>query len=126
MNIVGLDHLVLAVADIERTAAFYQRVLGLERVTFGPGRTALQAGDQKINLQSVNEPHLPVAGTPTPGSADFCLVTESAVQDVLDALARAGVDVVAGPVSKTGALGPMTSVYFNDPDGNLVEVARYD
>lgn len=120
-----LDHLVLTVADIDRSCDFYQRVLGMQVVGFGAGRTALQFGRQKINLHPASAPLQPHAVRPTPGSADLCLVTRVATADVLAQLQAQGVAVEEGPVPRTGALGPIESVYFRDPDGNLIEVSRY-
>ena len=117
-----IDHIVLTVADIERSVAFYARVLGMEPVTFGNGRRALQFGQQKINLQTLGmEPrnHAVV------GAGDVCLITDWPTARVLARLAAEGVPVLEGPVTKSGAQGPIESVYFNDPDGHLIEVSRY-
>jgi catechol 2,3-dioxygenase-like lactoylglutathione lyase family enzyme len=121
-----LDHLVLTVASVEASVAFYAQVLGFVATTFGAGRTGLSFGRQKINLHPVGSAIEPKAARPTPGSADLCFVTAAAIEEVVAHLRVCGVAIVAGPVRRTGALGPMTSVYFRDPDGNLVEVARYD
>jgi catechol 2,3-dioxygenase-like lactoylglutathione lyase family enzyme len=126
MRIERLDHLVLTVRDVEATAAFYARTLGFEPVTFGAGRTALAFGAQKINLHRRGAEFDPKAAAPTPGSADLCFVTTEPVDALLAHLAACGVPVLEGPVRRTGALGPITSVYFRDPDGNLLEVSRYD
>ena len=125
IHLERLDHLVLTVADIERSCAFYQRVLGMQVVRFGAGRTALQFGQQKINLHPASAPLQPHALRPMPGSADLCLVTRTAMTGVLALLQAEGVTVEEGPVARTGALGPIESVYFRDPDGNLIEVSRY-
>ncbi|WP_210527959.1 VOC family protein [Rubellimicrobium arenae] len=119
----GLDHVVLTVRDPERAAAFYARVLGLDHVRFGDGRHALRFGAQKINLHRLGQETRNHACI---GSGDLCLVTDWPVDATLDHLARHGVDVVEGPATKDGALGPVTSVYFRDEDGNLIEIARYD
>ncbi|MFC4331983.1 VOC family protein [Streptomyces andamanensis] len=123
--ISGLDHLVLTVTDVERTTAFYQRVLGLRPVTFGEGRRALGFGSSKINLHRAGRERLPHAARPTPGSADLCLVTETPQEQVLAHLAACGVPVEKGPVPRTGALGPILSTYLRDPDGNLIEISTY-
>ncbi|MER0443501.1 VOC family protein [Streptomyces sp. Edi4] len=123
--ISGLDHLVLTVADIERTIAFYQDVLGMRPVTFGEGRRALVFGNSKINLHEAGHELLPHAARPTPGSADLCLVTETSQEQVLAHLAAHGVPVEQGPVPRTGALGPFLSTYLRDPDGNLIEISTY-
>ncbi len=125
MKIARLDHLVLTVADIERTCAFYVRVLGMEVVTFGEGRTALRFGQQKINLHSAdNIPEL-VANTPTPGSGDLCFITEVPLAEVVTHLERCAVPIVAGPGPRAGAIGTIQSVYIRDPDQNLVEISNY-
>jgi catechol 2,3-dioxygenase-like lactoylglutathione lyase family enzyme len=121
-----LDHLVLTVDDIERTCRFYETALGLERETFGEGRTALRLGQQKINLHPNPSPIDTKAGTPTPGSADICLIAAVPLEQVRRHLEAAGIPLVAGPVPRVGALGPLTSLYVRDPDGNLVEIGAYD
>lgn len=123
MNIDRLDHLVLTVRDVDATCAFYSRVLGMEEVVFGAGRRALVFGRQKINLHSAGAPIAPHAASPTPGSADLCLISRTPMGEILVHLQREGVAVELGPVSRTGALGPILSVYFRDPDGNLIEVS---
>lgn len=125
MKIDRLDHLVLTVADIEASIAFYVKVLGMEAVTFGAGRRALAFGRQKINLHPATAPLKPHAALPTPGSADLCLITTTPLAEVVAHLQRAAVAIEAGPVPRTGATGPILSVYFRDPDGNLIEVSNY-
>ena len=121
-----LDHLVLTCRDLEITASWYQRVLGMEREEFGPRRrTALKFGGQKINLHQAGEEVAPHARLPTPGGADLCFVTAVGVEDVLEHLESCGVAAEQGPLPREGALGPMTAVYCRDPDGNLVEIATY-
>ncbi len=125
MKIARLDHLVLTVADVARAVGFYTRVLGMEEVTFAQGRKALAFGDQKINLHEHGREIEPKAQRPTPGSADLCFVTETPMADVIDHLNVCGVAILEGPVPRTGATGTITSVYFRDPDANLVEVSNY-
>lgn len=125
MKIDRLDHLVLTVGDIEATIAFYVDALGMEAVSFGAGRRALAFGQQKINLHPVAAPLRPHATRPTPGSADLCLITRSPIVEVIAHLRRCGVNIEEGPVPRTGALGPIASVYFRDPDGNLIELSNY-
>lgn len=125
MNIDRIDHLVLTVRDIEATCAFYTRVLGMEAVTFGGGRRALQFGRQKINLHQAGKEFEPKAQLPTPGSADFCLITQVPLDQVVAHLQACNVPIVEGPAPKTGAMGAMISVYLRDPDGNLVEISNY-
>jgi catechol 2,3-dioxygenase-like lactoylglutathione lyase family enzyme len=120
-----LDHLVLTVADIPRTLDFYQRVLGMRHETFGNGRHALVFGQQKFNLHQAGKEFEPKAAHPTPGAIDLCLITRWPIERVQEHLAEQGVAVEEGPVMRTGALGPIESVYFRDPDGNLIEVSRY-
>ncbi len=125
MEIARLDHLVLTVRDVAATCAFYSRVLGMRVETFGAGRTALHFGNQKINVHPIGGDVTLVARVPTPGSADLCFITTTPRDALLRHLAACDVTVEAGPVERAGALGPMESVYFRDPDGNLVEVSRY-
>jgi catechol 2,3-dioxygenase-like lactoylglutathione lyase family enzyme len=125
VRIDRLDHLVLTVADIDATVDFYTRVLGMTAVTFGPGRTALAFGRSKINLHQAGHEFEPKADHPTPGSADLCLITTDPLDQVIGELAAHGVPVEEGPVDRTGATGPILSVYFRDPDRNLIEVSTY-
>ena len=125
MRIDRLDHLVLTVADIDATVDFYTRVLGMEAVTFGAGRTALAFGRSKINLHRAGHEFEPKAHRPTPGSADLCLIAEGPLERVIEDLAEHGVPIEEGPVERTGATGPIRSVYFRDPDLNLIEVSTY-
>jgi catechol 2,3-dioxygenase-like lactoylglutathione lyase family enzyme len=121
-----LDHLVLTVKDIPATCAFYERVLGLEVVNFGEGRVGLSFGSNKINLHQQGKEFEPKAHRPTPGSADLCLITKKPIAEVVKHLQSCNVPTVHGPVTKIGALGPMLSVYFRDPDLNLIEVSNYE
>ena len=123
------DHIVLTVKDIGETVIFYQRALGLEREVFsgsdGQPRYALRFGNQKINLQDRATDTVNKAQSPTFGSADFCLIAALPLEKVLDHLRAENIAIVAGPVTRRGAAGTMQSVYFRDPDGNLVEVSQY-
>jgi catechol 2,3-dioxygenase-like lactoylglutathione lyase family enzyme len=125
VRIDRLDHLVLTVASIEATVEFYTRVLGMEVMTFGPGRTALTFGASKINLHEAGKEFEPKALRPTPGSADVCLIVDNSIADVLVELATAGVPVEEGPVERTGATGPIVSCYLRDPDQNLIGLSNY-
>ena len=125
MEIERFDHLVLTVQDIDRTVAFYTDVLGMRPVSFGAGRTALAFGRQKINLHPADAPVAPHAAHPTPGSADLCFITVAPIVEVVAYLGAHGVRVEDGPVPRSGALGGITSVYFRDPDANLIEVSNY-
>jgi catechol 2,3-dioxygenase-like lactoylglutathione lyase family enzyme len=124
VRIDRLDHFVLTVADVAASCAFYHRVLGMAVVSFGDGRTALAFGQQKINLHARGHEFEPKAHRPTPGAADFCLLTSVPLAAVAAHLRAEGVALVAGPVARTGATGPLESIYFRDPDGNLIEVAN--
>ena len=124
MQIDRLDHLVLTVRDIDAAAAFYSKVLGMEVVTFDDGRKALSFGDQKINLHQQGHEFEPKAHRPVPGSADLCFLTSVPMAEVLNHLAQCGVAVIEGPVRRTGARGPIISLYFRDPDMNLIEVSN--
>ena len=124
MRIDSLDHLVLTVADVEATCSFYRRVLGMEVVTFAQGRKALGFGRQKINLHLRGHEFEPKAERPTPGSGDLCFLTSTPLGEVVAHLTAEGVAIVDGPVRRTGATGPILSVYLRDPDGNLIEVAN--
>ena len=125
MVIDRIDHLVLTVFDVDRTLDFYSRVMGMEPVTFAGGRRGLAFGRQKLNLHQAGREFEPKALKPAPGAIDLCLVAATPLDQVLESLKAAGVAIVEGPVPKTGATGPMMSVYFRDPDGNLIEVSNY-
>ena len=125
ISIDRIDHVVLTVFDVERTIDFYARVLGMEPVSFAGGRRGLAFGRQKFNLHQAGREFEPKALKPAPGAMDFCLITETPLAEVMEALKQHGVAIIDGPVDKTGATGPIKSVYFRDPDGNLVEVSNY-
>jgi catechol 2,3-dioxygenase-like lactoylglutathione lyase family enzyme len=124
MEISRLDHLVLTVRDIEATCRFYESVLGMQTVSFAAGRKALKFGQQKINLHQQGKEFEPKAQAPTPGSADLCLLTDLPLQQVIEHLQACLVPIIEGPVQRTGAEGPILSVYLRDPDGNLLEIAN--
>jgi catechol 2,3-dioxygenase-like lactoylglutathione lyase family enzyme len=126
MKIDGIDHIVLTVRDVKTTCAFYGKVLGMNVVSFGEGRKALSFGNQKINLHQHASEFEPKANRPTPGSADVCFITSVPVREVIAHLATCGVKVIEGPVQRSGARGPIVSVYFRDPDLNLIEVCNYE
>jgi catechol 2,3-dioxygenase-like lactoylglutathione lyase family enzyme len=124
------DHIVLNCTDVEATASWYERVLGMRREVFGPSnRVALRFGDQKINLRPVgalaDDPDWVTGAIEAAGSEDLCFVARSSPDDVRAHLAGCGVDITSGPVTKVGALGQMTSHYCRDIDGNLIEIAVY-
>jgi catechol 2,3-dioxygenase-like lactoylglutathione lyase family enzyme len=124
MIVDRLDHLVLTVVDIEETLAFYERVLGMEPVVFGEGRVALKFGEQKINLHAQGHEFTPNASVPTPGSADLCFITPIELEKAISHVEACDVQILEGPVIRTGAKGDLQSFYFRDPGGNLIEVAN--
>jgi len=124
VEIRSLDHVVLTVADVAATEAFYARVMGMRAVTFEGGRHALGFGSQKINLHQAGREFEPKAKRPTPGSADLCFLVETPLDDVIAHVEREGVAIIEGPVERTGATGPLRSIYFRDPDGNLIELSN--
>jgi catechol 2,3-dioxygenase-like lactoylglutathione lyase family enzyme len=125
MKIDSIDHVVLTVKDIEKTCEFYSKVMGMGIVAFGEGRKALTFGTQKINLQRVGRESTLIADKPTSGSADICFVSSLPLTDVVAHLSACGVKLIGGPVERNGARGVMMSVYFRDPDMNLIEVSHY-
>jgi len=125
ITIDRLDHLVLTVADVERAVAFYETVLGMTTQR-DPGRpVSVHFGHQKINLHQIDRTIDPRARAPTAGSGDFCLIATTSIEDVVGHLRSQGIAVEVGPIERTGATGPILSVYFRDPDENLIEVSRY-
>ena len=124
MKISKIDHLVLTVTDIEKTASFYVSVLGMVKEVFGDGRVALKCGSQKINLHELGKEFEPKANKPTPGSADLCFITHTPLDDAMAHVKRCGIEIIEGPVERTGTNGPLRSFYFRDPDQNLIEVAN--
>lgn len=125
MRIDRLDHLVLTVANVGITCEFYRDVLGMEVVTFSAGRKALRFGVQKINLHQAGHEIDPKAAKPGPGSADLCLIAATPLGEVLAELTAKGIVLEAGPVTRTGATGPIQSIYIRDPDRNLIEISNY-
>jgi catechol 2,3-dioxygenase-like lactoylglutathione lyase family enzyme len=124
-SIDRIDHVVVNCRDLEATAAWYERALGMKRVVFGGGRVALAFGRQKLNLRPTGADNWDTGAVDAPGSLDLCFITTSSPDEVKRHLESCGIVITEGPVAKTGALGPMTSVYCRDPDGNLVEIAAY-
>lgn len=125
MNITNIDHIVLTVKDIDVTVEFYESVLGMVVETFGEGRVALKFGNQKINLHKHGQEFEPKANKPVPGSEDLCFITETELEVAMAHVKSKGLDILEGPVPRTGATGSIISFYFRDPDGNLIEVANY-
>jgi catechol 2,3-dioxygenase-like lactoylglutathione lyase family enzyme len=125
INIKSIDHIVLTVKDIEKTLAFYHDVLGMKIETFADNRKGLSFGIQKLNLHMSGHEFTPAASKPTPGSIDLCLITETPLEEVIKILNKHKIKIEVGPVEKVGARGPILSVYFRDPDLNLLEVSNY-
>ncbi len=123
MRIRSLDHLVLTIRDLGRTRAFYEEALGMAYEPFGEGRHALRFGSQKLNLHLLDRPVDPNVRHATPGSADVCFLVAGAIERWMERLAAHGIQVIAGPVVRTGAAGPIRSIYCYDPDENLVELS---
>jgi catechol 2,3-dioxygenase-like lactoylglutathione lyase family enzyme len=124
MQVDSLDHLVLTVRDLQATIDFYTRALGMTEATFAGRRKALAYGTQKINLHQAGKEFEPKAERPTPGSADLCFLTTTPVEQYAAHLAALGIEVIEGPVARTGAVGPLLSIYLRDPDANLIEIAN--
>jgi catechol 2,3-dioxygenase-like lactoylglutathione lyase family enzyme len=119
-----IDHVVLTTRDREGCVRFYRDVLGMTLETFGEGRSALRFGSQKINLHDWGREFTPRAHVAAPGTLDLCFIALVPLEEVMRRLAAAGVKIVEGPVMKTGATGPIRSVYVRDPDLNLIEISR--
>ncbi len=124
MNITAIDHIVLTVADIDKTVRFYEAVLGMVAERFGEGRIAMKFGNQKINLHQHGHEFEPKAEHPVPGSEDLCFITETRLEDAVEHVKSLGVEIIQGPIARTGATGPLLSFYFRDPDNNLIEVSN--
>jgi len=125
LTINRIDHLVLTVKDINKTVTFYESVMGMRKETFGEGRVALVFGEQKINLHEFQNEYEPKARLPIPGSADLCFIADTTIDNAISHVTSKGVEIIEGPVKRTGATGVITSIYFRDPDGNLIEVSEY-
>ncbi|KHF76513.1 biphenyl-2,3-diol 1,2-dioxygenase III-related protein [Acinetobacter sp. neg1] len=124
MKISHLDHLVLTVANIETTCKFYQSALNFEVIHFSENRKALQFGTQKINLHQAGKEFEPKAFRPTAGSADLCFIAETPLNEVIAHLQAQQIEIIEGPVQRTGAMGKILSIYFRDPDQNLIEISN--
>ena len=124
IRIDTIDHLVLTVKDISRTISFYRQVLGMLEISFDGSRKALQFGNHKINLHEHGEAIEPKAEHPTPGSADLCFITLTPIEKVEEHIRTCGIDLVEGPVRRSGARGAVLSIYLRDPDGNLIELSN--
>jgi catechol 2,3-dioxygenase-like lactoylglutathione lyase family enzyme len=125
MKIDRVDHFVLTVHDLDSTCEFYSRVFGMQVVTFGKDRKALQFGQQKLNLHAAGKEFEPKALNATPGSGDLCLITKTPLEEVIQHMKSCNLEVLEEPVRRTGAMGAIASIYVSDPDGNLIEVSNY-
>ena len=125
MKISRIDHIVLTVKDIDVTVKFYESALGMVAERFGEGRVALKFGTQKINLHEHGREFEPKADNPVPGSQDICFITDVELKVAMEHIKGKGIDILEGPVTRTGATGLIISFYFRDPDGNLIEVAHH-
>ena len=125
MHVNRIDHLVLTVADIATTVSFYETVLGMQKVEFGDGRIALAFGRQKINLHQLGAEFEPHADRVQAGSGDLCFIVDEPLDEAAEELRNFGVEIIDGPVARTGAEGSLLSLYFRDPDGNLIEISNY-
>jgi catechol 2,3-dioxygenase-like lactoylglutathione lyase family enzyme len=126
LKISRLDHLVLTVKSVDTTCNFYSRVLGMKVALFGKGRVSIGFGQQKINLHQLGKEFEPKAHVPTTGSADLCFITETPLDQARAHIESEDVKIIEGPVTRTGALGTIRSIYFRDPDLNLIEVSNYE
>lgn len=120
-----LDHLVLTTAHEARCVHFYCTVLGMALQTFGEGRKAFVFNGQKINLHIQGREFEPKAQHPLPGALDLCFIASIPLAQVQQRLAEHGIAIECGPVQRTGARGPIRSVYVRDPDHNLIEISEY-
>lgn len=125
LKVKSLDHLVLTVKNIEETSEFYKTILGMEIISFGENRKALKFGNQKINLHEIGKEFEPKADKPTSGSADLCFITENDLEELLSHLKNKNVEIIEGICKRTGAIGEIESIYFRDPDLNLIEISKY-
>jgi catechol 2,3-dioxygenase-like lactoylglutathione lyase family enzyme len=125
MKVRSIDHLVLTVKNIDETTVFYESVLGMKKLLFDDGKVALGFGSQKINLHQAGKEFEPKAHNPVPGSADLCFITDMELGQAIEHVKSFGVEIIEGPVNRVGAMGPMLSFYFRDPDMNLIEVSSY-
>ena len=126
LQLSRIDHIVLTVREIQTTVQFYESVLGMHSETFGAVRVALKFGQQKINLHEYGKEFEPRAHKPLPGSEDLCFITDTSIPVAMDHVRKMQVDILEGPVSRTGAIGKIVSFYFRDPDLNLIEIASYE
>lgn len=125
MRTSHLDHLVLTVKDIPTTVNFYTTLMGMQVINFGQGRTALSFGSQKINLHQIGNEFEPKASNVAMGSANLCFIIDTPIKEAVNDLQTKNIPIIKGPIKRTGAMGQINSIYFRDPDGNLIEVSNY-
>lgn len=125
MNITQLDHLVLTVKNIKATCNFYSNILGMELIEFGDNRKALKFGNQKFNLHEVGKEFEPKADKPTSGAIDFCLISDTPLEEIISHLRKYNISIEEGPIERTGATGAIISLYIRDPDKNLIEISNH-
>lgn len=125
MQIDRIDHLVLTVKDVDKSVEFYTNIMGMKKVKFGENRIALCFGNQKINLHQLGAEFEPKARNAKNGSADLCFIAKKSIKDIKKELIKKEIAIILGPIKRTGALGDIVSIYFEDPDGNLIEVSNY-
>ncbi|WP_272659046.1 VOC family protein [Providencia sp. PROV121] len=120
-----LDHLVLTTTDQNACIDFYTHVLKMKLITFGEQRYALQFGEQKINIHQYGKEFEPKAHLPVPGSLYLCFISNTPINQIMTFIQQQGVEIIEGPVKRTGAMGEILSIYIRDPDLNLIEIANY-
>lgn len=125
ISVNRIDHIVLTVKDIPNTINFYTKVMGMEKIVFGDNRVALEFGQHKINLHQLGHEFEPKAGNVQCGSADLCFIIDTPIAKATETLKALGINIIEGPVNRTGAKGPIVSLYFRDPDENLIEISNY-
>ncbi|MGH1485593.1 MAG: VOC family protein [Cellvibrionaceae bacterium] len=126
MKAESIDHIVLTVKNIDTSVSFYTSIMGMEKIVFGDNRVALLFGNQKINLHQLGNEFEPKAHNVKVGSADLCFIINQPINKAIEHLHLCNIPIIEGPVSRTGAVGKVVSVYFRDPDGNLIEVSSYE
>ena len=127
--LLNIDHVVITVSDIDKTIDFYSNILGMELQEFSSStdnvkRKSLKFGKQKINLHEASKPFKPHANNPIPGAIDICFLSEINIDDWIKIFNKFNIKIEDGPVKKTGANGPISSIYVRDPDKNLIEISN--
>lgn len=125
ITVEHIDHILMTVASVKRTSKFYNEKLGMEVITFADNRKALKFGKHIIKLHPLGHEIEPKARNTHPGSADICLITNTPIHTVRQELIAKGIVLISDVVVRTGAKGNINSIYFHDPDGNLLEISNY-